>query len=520
MLVLTVIQGPDRGERFELPPNQPQVIGRSSEALPLSDASISRRHAELTPDAGAWLIRDLGSQHGTFVNGQRVTGPVALRDGDQIRCGRTRMVFGPSGRAPEARPPARAGAPEATPTSGAASHLRLIQRIAALAGECADRQSLLGAVLSMTRSELAASRAAIIAPGPGGAPLVQLCHGPGAAPGPASPLVERALAEAQAGSDTGPLGERLCAPVRARGHTYGALLVERPAQRAGERQRSLELLEAVGVHTALALTDLERAQRQLHAERMAAMGRTVAGLAHSIKNILQGLRGGADLVDLGLRKEDLATARSGWAILQRNLDRIMGLTRNMLAYARPSSPDTELCHVGPLLEDCAQLARPIAQARGVRFALAVEPHTPPVPLDPNLMHQAVMNLVANALEAAPERTGCVELTASFQPADPAGAPAAGPDAMRSGQLWIDVTDNGPGMSHDQVQRLAQLFYTTKGSRGTGLGLAVTRRIVEQHRGALVIDSQPGRGSRFRVVLPISPDAPHDLSQTDDPGHSV
>ncbi len=84
MLTMTVLQGPDKGKRFELPDTEPQMIGRSSESLPLTDQTISRRHAELTPDDGRWFIRDLNSSNGTFVNGVRVSDRRELRP--EIRC--------------------------------------------------------------------------------------------------------------------------------------------------------------------------------------------------------------------------------------------------------------------------------------------------------------------------------------------------------------------------------------------------------------------------------------------------
>ena len=84
MLILTVIRGPDQGRRFELPDDEPQCIGRSAESLPLTDLSISRRHAELTPDDGRWYIRDLESANGTFVNGKRVSGSAMLQPGEPV----------------------------------------------------------------------------------------------------------------------------------------------------------------------------------------------------------------------------------------------------------------------------------------------------------------------------------------------------------------------------------------------------------------------------------------------------
>src|SRR6185369_16448921 len=91
---LTVIQGPDKGRTFSLTTELPQLIGRSSEALPIGDTTVSRRHAELTPDNKAWYIRDLSSQNGTWVNGVRISGRQLLKPGDQVRVGSTLFVFG------------------------------------------------------------------------------------------------------------------------------------------------------------------------------------------------------------------------------------------------------------------------------------------------------------------------------------------------------------------------------------------------------------------------------------------
>ena len=93
MLALEVVEGPDLGGIFPLPPEEPQLIGRSSEALPLSDLTISRRHAELTPDNGRWFISDLASANGTFLNGRLITDRKALRIGDEVGCGATLFKF-------------------------------------------------------------------------------------------------------------------------------------------------------------------------------------------------------------------------------------------------------------------------------------------------------------------------------------------------------------------------------------------------------------------------------------------
>src|SRR5882757_1824224 len=93
VLTLLILQGPDKGRRFELP-DAPALVGRDSRQLPLTDNTVSRRHCELLPQDGNWIVRDMGSSNGTYVNGARVNIRSTLKIGDQVRVGRTLMVFG------------------------------------------------------------------------------------------------------------------------------------------------------------------------------------------------------------------------------------------------------------------------------------------------------------------------------------------------------------------------------------------------------------------------------------------
>ena len=283
----------------------------------------------------------------------------------------------------------------------------------------------------------------------------------------------------------------LCSPIEFGDRKFGAIYVDSSIANYTFTPEQLALLNAIARHTGLALANAEGFAKRLQTERLAAIGETVASLSHSIKNILQGLRGGADVVDMGLRKEDLKIARGGWAILKRNIDRIMGLTLNMLAYSARRTLEYDLIKVGALLEDCAQLLHDQCIARGVALIIDADPEMPPVQLDSSLMHQALMNLMANAVEAVEQQTGAVTVKATYLPA------AGGARAM----VRIDVIDNGPGIAADRHQQIFQPFQTSKGLRGTGLGLAVTKRIIEEHGGRIRLDSTEGRGATFCVILP-------------------
>jgi two-component system, NtrC family, sensor kinase len=549
VLILTVIQGPDKGKRFQLPPHEPQLLGRSSEALPIEDTTVSRRHAELTPDAGEWYLRDLDSQNGTYVNGSRIFERTKLRLGDQIRTGSTVFVYGKTEDRDAIdlirvmRPDQLDAQVERTlasnddsvilaepePRAAALHHLQVIYRLTALTSQLTSQQELLDAVLELVFAEFQPERGFIL-----------LSRDPSKEPTAASVkyrtpptdkkdarlhisrtilahvlekgegvLSSNAMADPRFAKGDSvkefSIRSAICSPIVFGEERFGVISIDTSIANYTFTQEQLALLNAIARHTGLALANAEAYAKKLQTERLAAIGETVAQLSHSIKNILQGLRGGADVVEMGLNKSDLKVARGGWGILKRNLDRIMSLTLNMLAYSRRRTLEPELTKIGALLEDGAQLLQDQCAAKQVALIVDADPEMPPVMLDPSLIHQAVVNLMMNAVEAVEPKTGVVTVRASYN--------AGSPLKHTKPTARIDVIDNGPGIAPDRHQQIFQPFNTTKGIRGTGLGLAVTKRIVEEHGGKIVLESREGRGARFTLLLPAESTRPSDPSKT-------
>ena len=547
MLTLTVIQGPDKGRRFDLPDNEPQQIGRSSESLPLSDQTISRRHAELTPDEGKWYILDLNSANGTYVNGVRVTERRLLAAGDQIRTGMSLFLFGEEPDKPRVPSPVKMARKDQVevaveriaasnddsmimavpnPTEAAAMQLRAVYEVTALVGSVTDRQQLLEKVMDIIFEYFQADRGFML-----------MMDDPKERPDPTvvryrvpptkkerqitvsrtivqyvmrkkvGVLTTNAMTDARfsRGDSVQAYGIRsaLCVPVKHKDRIYGVIHIDSMVANYTYTEDQLTLLTAIGVQTGVAIANTRLVERRLAGERLAAVGQTVASLSHSIKNILQGLRGGADVVELGLRKDNMNVVRNGWEIVARNLERILELTMNMLAYSKQRQPEVEMTNLPRLLGEVVALVQKQFDAKSVALITDFDADMPPVPLDPGGIHQAVLNLLNNALDAVEPQSGVVSLRCEF-------------DADRQ-VTRVRVGDNGEGIPASVRARLFEPFHSTKGLRGTGLGLVVTKKIVEEHGGTIVVESNASQGTAFTFELPATEAAPiHSAGETHGP----
>jgi len=554
MLVLTVLQGPDKGKRFELPDSEPQLIGRSSEAIELADQTISRRHAELTPDGGRWYVRDLASSNGTFVNGVRVTERRMLQPGDQLRAGSTLFLFGEGVRTPLQRSVRLAGKDEIDvsieqtvaanddsmimavpdPTQAAQFQLKVIYDLTSVISTVTDRQALLERVMDVVLAYFQADRAFILLrsnprddkerPEPAVVRERDPSVGRMLAPQPgrriAAPrtIVQHVLTQKQgvlssnamtdtrfaSGDSVQALNIRsaLCVPIAYKERLYGVIHIDSQVANYTYTDDQLTLLTAIGVQTGMALSNLRLVAQRLQIERLGAVGQTVASLSHSIKNILQGMRGGADVVEIGLRKQDLRLVQSGWDIVGRNLNRINELTMNMLQFSKQRKPEIQMTNPAHLFEELVALVSPMYDSKKVALLVDVDEDLPPVPIDSGGVHQALLNLLNNALDAVQPETGVVSLGCRM---DPGGE-----------WIQISVTDNGEGISKDVQRRLFQPFQSTKGYGGTGLGLVVTKKIVDEHGGSIRLESKRGRGTTFTLNFPVRREAVPASAETHGP----
>jgi histidine kinase len=237
--------------------------------------------------------------------------------------------------------------------------------------------------------------------------------------------------------------------------------------------------------------------------KLAMLGDTIAGTSHAVKNILSGLEGGVYVVDSGLRAGNRDRIFTGWAMVKKNVERVSELVKDILYASRDRVPEYQESDPGQILTDICELYEAKARAQGIDLIRNFSSTLGRGMLDPNGIHNVLSNLISNSVAACQEaaKADALKITVSGK--------------LEDGWLIIEVADNGAGMSDEVKQNLFKKFYSTKGSKGTGLGMLVTRKIVEENHGTIFCDSTLGEGTRFVVRLPFEQIMP----QADTPDQS-
>lgn len=567
---LLVINGPNRGARFDVTRNEPLLIGRSvGTHIRVDDTEMSRQHAKVLEDRGVYRVVDLQSANGTFVNGQRVS-EHTLVNGDSIRLGATVLTFQMT---PTERSTNTAHQVHFIDDSQSGQHSEIVQSVHAepvssaavwpdqqvglqLLYEVAEElvrpahtlESLMQRILELTLDAVRADRGCVLlkdAVGDELTPLVfcQRRRKP-LSSGIGGEALELAAASDATSSDnvvsaestheqmpisrsitgyvlrhgkavrtsdalhdvrfeggqsiaSSGIREAICAPMRGQETLLGVFYIDISTDTLADgvtggtgslSDEHLKSVLAVARQSALAVESRQFHDALLKAERFAAMGQTIAVLSHHIKNILQGVRGGGYLIQMGLDQSKDDIIRQGWGIVERNQNRIYDLVMDMLSFTKDRVPDLQSGDVNRICAEVAELAATPASQYGVNFEFRPEPGLPLAAFDHEGLHRSVLNVALNAIDAVAEsENATVVLQTSYDKVN---------DVM-----LVAVTDNGPGIPEDHRATVFNLFESSKGERGTGIGLPVSRKIIREHGGRIRIEGGPGEGTRFVLSWP-------------------
>jgi PAS domain S-box-containing protein len=259
------------------------------------------------------------------------------------------------------------------------------------------------------------------------------------------------------------------------------------------RNSTGEIIGTIGISKDI--TREKRLQKQLmQSERFIAIGQVFTGIQHSMKNMLNACKGGAYMVKTGLAKDNRKMLEEGWQIVQEGINRMTDMSMNMLKYVKEWKPKFQDVDLTETLLGIERVIGQTAKERGVKFQLNITTDLPPVSCDSRMVHSAVMDIVSNALDACLWKdymeNEAPEIVVSAYVDN---------DAHMS---IIEVKDNGCGMTDEVKANIFSPFFSTKSKAGTGLGLSITLRMIGVHGGKIDVESEPDKGTVFRIVLPI------------------
>ncbi|HDP35879.1 MAG TPA: GAF domain-containing sensor histidine kinase [Candidatus Hydrogenedentes bacterium] len=246
------------------------------------------------------------------------------------------------------------------------------------------------------------------------------------------------------------------------------------------------VMEMFGSVAASAVVNARLIEEQIRTTRLAAIGQAIAGLTHHIKNILTGLTSSAELIEMGLETGNNELVKKTWPVLRRSTHRISNFVQDLLLYAKPRKPVVQRCETQRIIVDACETMRDLFDRKNIAAEVQVAKGVDPIYADPDALYRCLMNLVTNAADAVPETGGRIVIAAHRAP---------------DNALEITVSDNGPGIPPEMGDSIFEIFFSTKGSHGTGLGLACARKIAQEHGGDLTL-LEPSEGACFKLSLPV------------------
>jgi signal transduction histidine kinase/pSer/pThr/pTyr-binding forkhead associated (FHA) protein len=550
MAAFVVVSGSGVGTRYVLSESK-QRIGRDFRCeIHLDDTETSRKHAEIEFAKGEYSLTDLKSSNGTIVNGKVIQSKV-LCDGDRIQIGKFLFVFRlresnpsstdkdyltqsiaivPDGAMESSQIRSRADLsdpvgeteffdPEtANPLSVNKSQWEIMYRTSLAVSRTLDINQLLEQIVDLIFQWVQCDHACVMLQDASTGALNPVYRKNRKIQSNHQITISKTILDYVLSKEEGVLTsnakddrrwnssasieasgvcEAICVPMRGRYGVVGVLYIDTIVSATKQSKHSelnvfndehLKMMVTIGHQAALAIEDTRFYQSTLQSEKLAAVGQTIANLSHHVKNILQGLRGGGYMVNEGLKSQNVDTIRSGWEICEKIHGRIESLVLDMLTMSKERKPKLQSIDLVQLIQDVLAIAKTSASDAKVELTWQPAESIENVSVDPEGIHHALLNLVLNAIDATGGRPDAKVLVKATQ--DPTST-------------QIVIEDNGIGIPKSQLTTIFSLFESTKGNRGTGLGLPVSQKIVREHGGEISVSSIVDQGTTFTINLPNS-----------------
>ena len=294
----------------------------------------------------------------------------------------------------------------------------------------------------------------------------------------------------------------MCVPLRIKGTVIGVLNVMRGEVGRKFTEADLHTLLILATQSAIAIENARLYKENIESTRLATIGGTVSGISHCMKNILTGIRGGVSICETTSESGDKKNFGYGWNMLKKNVERISTLVMDMLDYSKIKEPVRELTQIVRLVNDLLESFKQIIKNLNINIEVNIQPELPEINIDPDQIYRCLLNLVGNAIDAIPEEIdGKILISALSVDANKAKEILHSTPEFKNYML-IEISDNGRGIPADKIDLIFTPFFSTKGSRGTGLGCAVSKKIIEEHKGRIFVKSKELKGTTFTILLPF------------------
>jgi len=279
----------------------------------------------------------------------------------------------------------------------------------------------------------------------------------------------------------------LCVPLEIKGKTIGVIELVNKIE-GNFTEGDVDFLTAIASQVSITLERARLVEEMIKSERLASIGETVAGLSHCIKNILNGLKGGAYILNKNLQKIDSPKMKIGFEMVQKNIEKISSLVLDMLEYSKERKPEYELTNINSIIDDVIELVAAKAEANNISIIKNFQKGLQEIEIDPKGIFRCILNLAGNSIDALTDTDNArLEFITKKE----------------NKFVIIEIKDNGCGIKKELQKKLFTKFFSTKGSKGTGFGLPVTKKIINEHKGTIKCVSRENAGTTFSIKLPFS-----------------
>lgn len=247
----------------------------------------------------------------------------------------------------------------------------------------------------------------------------------------------------------------------------------------------------------------EKSRKLIEAERLAAVGAASAGIAHAVKNIAGGLEGGMYVLGQGLEQSNTEYLHNGYDMVRRDAGRMKDLAMQLLNFGKPAKLQPVLMDPAEPAREAVAMLTPKADELGVKLELSAGDDLPKARLDAEAVHGCLVNLIDNALDAYSETDAYSEINAGAETESKKNRRVLVKITADNGQAAYSVEDKACGMSDEVRAKIFASFFSTKGSKGNGIGLMSVKKVMDAAGGGIEVESQIGRGSRFVLRFPMN-----------------